>query len=178
MRSRLLLLVLGLVAVAGCGDDEAPAAGARSAGAASAQTGAAAAPAKTETRTAAKTAAARLDGTKITVGDSQFGEMLFDSKQQAIYIFENDPRGRSVCYEDCATAWPPVFTDGQPVPGNGLTASLLGTVKRRDGKRQVTYAGQPLYYYAHERPGKVRCHNVNLNGGLWWVVAPNGKRRA
>jgi hypothetical protein len=23
----------------------------------------------------------------------------------------------------------------------------------------------------------VRCHNVNLNGGLWWVVGPDGKRR-
>jgi len=50
-------------------------------------------------------------------------------------------------------------------------------VKRRDGRLQVTYAGKPLYFYAHEAPGEVRCHNVNLNGGLWWVVGPDGKRR-
>ncbi|HZL04366.1 MAG TPA: hypothetical protein VFE45_02915 [Coriobacteriia bacterium] len=41
----------------------------------------------------------------------------------------------------------------------------------------MTYAGRPLYYYAHEGPGRVLCHNVHLNGGLWWVVGPNGKRR-
>ena len=34
----------------------------------------------------------------------------------------------------------------------------------------MTYAGKPLYFYAHEGPGEVRCHNVDLNGGLWWVV--------
>jgi hypothetical protein len=41
----------------------------------------------------------------------------------------------------------------------------------------VTYAGKPLYFYDHEGPGEVRCHNVDLNGGLWWVVGPDGKRR-
>ena len=38
----------------------------------------------------------------------------------------------------------------------------------------MTYAGRPLYYYVHEGPGEVLCHNVNLNGGLWRVVGPNG----
>jgi predicted lipoprotein with Yx(FWY)xxD motif len=67
-----------------------------------------------------------------------------------------------------------VFTSGAPKAGKGVDASLLGTVKRRDGKRQVTYGGKPLYFYAHERPGEVKCHNVDLNGGLWWVVGPDG----
>jgi predicted lipoprotein with Yx(FWY)xxD motif len=103
--------------------------------------------------------------------------MLFSSKRQAIYIFENDRNGKTVCYDDCAEAWPPVFTEGEPVAGKGVEASLLGTVRRKGGKLQVTYADQPLYYYAHEGPGEVRCHNVNLNGGLWWVIGPDGKRR-
>ncbi len=117
-------------------------------------------------------------GTTVTAADSEFGEMLFDTTRQAIYIFENDSKGKSVCYGECAEAWPPVFTDGKPKAGNGVKASMLGTVKRRDGKLQVSYAGKPLYYYAHEKPGEVRCHNVNLNGGLWWVVGPDGNRRA
>ena len=75
-------------------------------------------------------------GTTITVGDSEFGAMLFDSNKQAIYIFENDPEGKTVCYDECAEAWPPVFTDGEPKAGDGVEASLLGTVKRRDGKRR------------------------------------------
>jgi predicted lipoprotein with Yx(FWY)xxD motif len=104
--------------------------------------------------------------------------MLFDSDRQAIYIFENDRKGETVCYGECAEAWPPVVTEGAPVAGKGVEADLLGSLKRRDGTRQVTYAGRPLYYYAHEGPGQVLCHNVNLNGGFWWVVAPDGERRA
>jgi predicted lipoprotein with Yx(FWY)xxD motif len=128
-------------------------------------------------RPAADATAERRAGTRVRVRRSEFGRMLFDSKRQAIYVFERDPKGKSVCYGDCAAAWPPVFTDGKPVAGKGVKARLLGTVKRRGGRRQVTYAGKPLYFYAHEAPGEVRCHNVNLNGGLWWVVGPDGKPR-
>ena len=109
---------------------------------------------------------------------SQFGSMLFNAKKQAIYIFENDPENKTVCVDECAEAWPPVFTKGKPVAGDGVKVALLGTIERPDGGRQVTYAGKPLYYYAHEGPGQVLCHNVHLNGGLWWVVGPSGKRRA
>jgi hypothetical protein len=63
------------------------------------------------------------------------------------------------------------------VAGRGVRASLLATTRRRDGRLQVTYRGRPLYYYAHEGPGQVLCHDVNLNGGYWWVVGPDGKRR-
>jgi hypothetical protein len=42
---------------------------------------------------------------------------------------------------------------------------------------QVTYAGKPLYCYAHDGRGEVGGNNVDLNGGLWWVVGPDGKRR-
>ena len=103
--------------------------------------------------------------------------MLWGPKRQAIYIFQRDGRNRSRCYGDCAELWPPVYTKGKPVAGRGVRSSLLGTTRRRDGRRQVTYAGKPLYYYAHEAAGQVRCHNVDLNGGLWWVIGPNGKRR-
>jgi hypothetical protein len=34
-----------------------------------------------------------------------------------------------------------------------------------------------LYYYVDEGPGEVRCHNVDLHGGLWWVVGADGERR-
>ena len=116
-------------------------------------------------------------GTGVVVRVSPFGKMLFDTKRQAMYIFENDRANKSVCYGGCAEAWPPVLTSGKPRAGHGVRASLLGSAKRRDGRLQVTYAGKPLYYYAHEEPGEVRCHNVDLNGGLWWVVGADGERR-
>jgi predicted lipoprotein with Yx(FWY)xxD motif len=135
------------------------------------------APAQATTTEAREATRPRPRGTTITLRDSEFGRMLFDAKRQAIYVFQNDRRNRTVCYGECATAWPPVYTRGAPRAGKGVRASLLGTIRRRDGRRQVTYAGRPLYFYVNEGPGEVRCHNVNLNGGLWWVVGPDGKRR-
>ena len=123
------------------------------------------------------TASAAAKGTTITARDSRFGTMLWGPNRQAIYIFQRDGRNRTRCYGTCAKAWPPVYTKGRPVAGRGIRRSLLGSIRRRDGRRQVTYAGKPLYYYAHEGPREVRCHNVNANGGLWWVVGPDGRRR-
>jgi predicted lipoprotein with Yx(FWY)xxD motif len=116
-------------------------------------------------------------GTGITVRGSEYGRMLFGPNRQAIYIFQRDRRNRSRCYGECAREWPPVYTQGRPRARRGVKRSLLGTTTRRDGRLQVTYARKPLYYYAHEGPGEVECHNVNLNGGFWWVIGPNGKRR-
>ena len=49
-----------------------------------------------------------------------------------------------------------------------------GQVERRDGSRQVTYAGHPLYFYAHEDPWQVLCHDFVEYGGTWFVVQPDG----
>ena len=117
-------------------------------------------------------------GQGITTGGSQYGEILFNTREQAIYIFENDLPGKSNCYGQCAKDWPPVFTEGRPIARGGVKQSLLGTTKRRDGRKQVTYRDQPLYYYVDEGPGEVKCHNVFLNDGLWWVLGPDGKRKA
>jgi predicted lipoprotein with Yx(FWY)xxD motif len=164
-----LPLITGLLALAGCGGDhDRPAASPEPIAEPTVERHA---------DPAADSARAQRAGTTVRVRGSEFGRMLFDSDRQAIYIFERDPKGRSVCYGDCAKAWPPVFTDGRPVAGKGVKARLLGTVKRRGGRRQVTYAGKPLYFYAHEGPGEVLCHNVHLNGGLWWVIGPDGSRR-
>lgn len=113
--------------------------------------------------------------TTITTNDSQFGEILFDGNNQAIYIWEVEETSESECYDSCAVAWPPVLTSGDPVAAGGADASLLGTTERTDGTTQVTYNGHPLYYY-DEAPGEVKCHNISTHGGLWWVVQPNGDR--
>ncbi len=113
-------------------------------------------------------------GTRVKSGGSQFGTMLYNRKKQAIYAFDKETGKKSRCYGACAKAWPPVLTKGRPTAGGKVKAALLGTTKRRNGTRQVTYDGQPLYYYAHEGRGEVRCHNVFGFGGLWQVVGPNG----
>jgi predicted lipoprotein with Yx(FWY)xxD motif len=114
-------------------------------------------------------------GTAVTLGDSPFGQMLFDDRGQAIYLFEPEADGRPACYGDCEAAWPPVLTEGDPVARAGLRQGLLDVVERRDGSRQVTYGGWPLYFYAHEDPGEVLCHDVVLNGGLWLAIGADGQ---
>jgi hypothetical protein len=61
-----------------------------------------------------------------------------------------------------------------PTGSPGARAQHLGTTERTDVTTQVTYAGHPLYYSAHEGPGQVLCHNVREFGGLWLVVTPSG----
>ena len=56
-----------------------------------------------------------------------------------------------------------------------MRKDLLGTTKRRDGRLQATYRGQPVYLYVDDSPGKVLCHNVSEFGGLWLVIRPNGR---
>ena len=110
----------------------------------------------------------------VTVRGSAFGRVLFDGSNRALYAFTRDPRGRSVCYGPCAAAWPPYIVTGTLRPGAGGKHALLGTTRRRDGKRQLTYAGKPLYYYAHDPVGRILCQNVREFGGLWLVVRPTG----
>ena len=111
----------------------------------------------------------------LKVRTSAFGRILFAGNGRALYAFTRDRRGGpSRCYGDCAAAWPVYFARGSLRAGVGVRQSLLGTVRRRDGRRQVTYNGWPLYYYAHEQAGEVKCQNVETHGGTWLVVRPNG----
>jgi predicted lipoprotein with Yx(FWY)xxD motif len=113
-------------------------------------------------------------GTRITVRPSDFGPMLFDGRGQAIYLFDTETTRKPRCYDACAEAWPPVLTEGDPVGSGAVRRGMLGTTRRSDGAVQVTYGGHPLYFYAHEEPGQVLCHDVEEYGGLWLVVTPAG----
>ncbi len=111
----------------------------------------------------------------LKVRQTRFGRILFAGNGRVVYGFTRDRRGgRSQCYGDCAAAWPVYYARGALTAGAGVKQSLLGTVKRRDGRRQLTYNGWPLYYYAHEKAGEVRCQNVVTHGGTWLVVRPSG----
>ena len=69
----------------------------------------------------------------------------------------------------------PVLATGAPVAGSGAKASLLGTVKRTDGRLQVTYAGHPLYYFSgHMTSRDVSGQGVNGFGAHWDAVRPSG----
>jgi predicted lipoprotein with Yx(FWY)xxD motif len=112
--------------------------------------------------------------TKLRLKKTRFGRVLFDRDGYALYMFTRDGR-RSKCNGDCAVAWPPLRAQGKLVGGKGVKDRLLGKVKRRDGTRQVTYNGHPLYNYIDDPRGVVLCQNVREFGGLWYVVKRSGK---
>jgi len=101
--------------------------------------------------------------------------MLYDASGQAIYLFDAESSTRPECYGECADAWPPVLTTGKPRATGSVQSDLVGTTRRKDGRTQVTYAGHPLYFYAHEGKYQVLCHNIEEYGGTWLVVQPDGE---
>ena len=173
---RLLALTsaLAAVAVAGCGSDDDPGA-----------TGAdamAKPPAMMDTKaTAASGATAGIAraanrGTAIRVVDSQYGRILAARRGQAVYLFDKETSAHSRCYGACAKAWPVYYAKAGLVAGLGVKRALLATTTRRDGRRQITYAGLPLYYWAGDtKPGRIGCQNATEFGGTWLVVRPSGR---
>ena len=50
------------------------------------------------------------------------------------------------------------------------TPGVLGTSPRTDGTSQVTYNGQPVYYFAKDKaPGDTMGQGI---GKVWFVIAP------
>jgi len=112
----------------------------------------------------------------LTVKSSAFGRVLFDGRGYVLYAFTHDAKGRSACYGACARAWPVYYAKGALRAGTGVRRSLLGTIRRRDGRRQITYGGRPLYYYVGDtKAGQIRCQNAVEYGGTWLVVRPSGR---
>jgi predicted lipoprotein with Yx(FWY)xxD motif len=105
------------------------------------------------------------------------GTVLVDQHGKSLYMFGKDRRGKSSCSGACAQNWPPLLTTSKPKAGSGVSASKLSTVKRSDGKTQVTYARHPLYTYAGDSArGDVNGQGLNVFGGLWSLLMPSGSK--
>lgn len=105
--------------------------------------------------------------------NDELGEFLVDAEGMTLYMFTKDTENVSNCYDDCATAWPPVLTEGEPTVGEGLDAALVSTTERTDGTVQVTYGGWPLYLWVQDAaPGDTTGQDV---GEVWYVVSPAGE---
>jgi predicted lipoprotein with Yx(FWY)xxD motif len=108
------------------------------------------------------------------------GTVLVDGQGLTLYLFVPDKQsGASTCYNACAQGWPPLLLPTgvtTPVAGSGVKTSLLGTTPRTDGTTQVTYNKWPLYLWVGDsEPGQATGQGLNNLGGLWYVLAPDGK---
>jgi len=114
-------------------------------------------------------------GATITAHESRYGKVLFDGADRVLYLFTKEETEKPRCYGECAEAWPPFVVAGKPKAGDGAKGKHIGVTKRRNGSKQGTYNGHPLYYYEHDDPGEILCHDVFEYGGDWLVVTPRGK---
>ena len=128
---------------------------------------------------AAVASAATGGGTQLIVRGSDYGNVVFGPDGRAVYMFAPDRGSKSTCYGTCAKSWHPLLTKGRPLAGPGVKATLLGTTTRKDGSVQVTYNGHPLYFDnmsgESNAAGEIRCQHLNVNGGIWLIVKPNGQ---
>jgi predicted lipoprotein with Yx(FWY)xxD motif len=172
------LALLALLAIAGCG-------GGGSSSSSSSTSGATeSAPPETETTSKSETAsnskpAAKPKGqiavVKVT-NTPDLGKVIVDSKGMTLYDFHKDKGTTSACYGECAVAWPPLLTSGEPKAEGGAEQSLLGTTKRKDGTLQVTYNGHPVYGFVEDKkPGETNGNDFDGFGAEWYALQPNGE---
>jgi predicted lipoprotein with Yx(FWY)xxD motif len=106
---------------------------------------------------------------------ARMGTTVQDENGFVLYRFDKDEDSpaKSNCEGDCAKIWPPAITnDGEPTL-KGVDESLVGTVTRADGTKQLTLKGWPLYRYIGDKPEQWKGQNVS---GTWFVIQPNGTK--
>jgi predicted lipoprotein with Yx(FWY)xxD motif len=76
------------------------------------------------------------------------------------------------CGSGCLKVWPALTLPAgvsSATAGNGVQGAKLGTTAGPNGLMQVTYAGQPVYFFAKDVRGKVKG-NVTDKWGKWTDV--------
>jgi len=105
------------------------------------------------------------------------GTILVDSRGRTLYMFAPDKRKSVTCHKVCAKIWPPVFlpAGAKLAAGGSAKLALLGSDKDSTGGSVVTYNHWPLYLYLGDtKAGTATGQALNVNGGLWYVIAPSG----
>ncbi len=113
----------------------------------------------------------------LTMQRSPVGPILATGRGDTLYDFVPDTPTHSACLDDgCVFQWPPLTKSGPVRVGQGVKASLVGTLHRPDGSTQLSYGGHPLYLYNGDvSPGVVMGQAIDQNGGLWYVLDAQGK---
>ena len=106
---------------------------------------------------------------------TNLGRVLVDSHKRTLYMLTADGRNSSTCSGACASNWPPARAPKKPKVAARLKRSRLEVIRRSDGRRQLAYAGHPLYRYVGDsKPGDVNGEGVNAFGGSWYVLDRSG----
>jgi predicted lipoprotein with Yx(FWY)xxD motif len=123
----------------------------------------------------AATSSGTSSGTVKAAHSSKFGTLIVSASGMTLYHYTPDKLNGIKCTGACAQFWPPLTVPAgtKPKAGSGLSAAKLSTVKRPDGKTQVTYAGLTLYRYSGDK------HAGQVNGEgfqrKWFAVSSSGR---
>ena len=121
--------------------------------------------------------AAATSGAVVSTSKTSLGTILVDSRGRTLYLFGKDTNGKSACSGKCASFWPPLVTSGKPRVAGKAKVSLIGTIKRTDGRLQVTYKHHPLYRFAKDTGrGQTNGEGIDAFGAHWYVVSPAGNK--
>jgi predicted lipoprotein with Yx(FWY)xxD motif len=112
----------------------------------------------------------------ISTAKTKLGRILVDTRGRTLYLFEKDRKGKSTCNGQCAVAWPPLIAGAKPRVAGAAKAALVGTTKRADGRRQVTYNGHPLYTFIQDKKrGQTKGQGLDGFGAKWYVLSSAGR---
>ncbi len=113
----------------------------------------------------------------VTTARTGLGRVVADGSGRTLYLFEKDTTIRSACSGICAVYWPPLLTGSGAVVIKGVQRPLLGTIRRPDGSRQVTYAGHPVYRFSGDTTrGQTNGEGLHDFGAGWYALTPAGKK--
>jgi predicted lipoprotein with Yx(FWY)xxD motif len=116
-------------------------------------------------------------GAVVSLKKTKLGTILVDARGRTLYLFEKDRSGMSACTNSCLQYWPAFTSRATPHAGKGVQQSMLKLTKQRNGARQVTYAGHPLYtFVGDKRSGQTTGEGLMNFGAGWYVLAANGKK--
>lgn len=99
--------------------------------------------------------------------------ILVNRHGHTLYSLSAERHGRFICTDSsCLSLWTPLVV-GRGVRPHG-TVGHLRTIRRPNGKRQVTYRGRPLYTFNDDhRRGQVKGEGFR-DVGVWHAVVARG----
>ncbi|HVQ93387.1 MAG TPA: hypothetical protein VMU51_20270 [Mycobacteriales bacterium] len=94
----------------------------------------------------------------LSVRETPLGTVVVGPKGHTLYRSNKDTVNPSAsnCIRRCVAIWPPLLGTPASFAVQGVDPKLLGTLRRVDGRTQLTLHGWPLYYFNKDaKPGDV-----------------------
>jgi predicted lipoprotein with Yx(FWY)xxD motif len=95
--------------------------------------------------------------------------VLTNTKGLTLYTLSGEKNGKFICTGACTSTWPPLLVAAGTTPKGPVA---LGTIKRPEGKTQVTFKGAPVYTFAGDgKKGEANGEGIK-DVGVWHAVTP------